>query len=79
MMGLAGVSMTTLLTTATPTGAGTTMTLNGSLFNLGAAAGSAIGGALLALSGFQALAIGLPLFSLAAALLSRSSSPPAQP
>lgn len=78
MMGLAGVAMTTLLTTATPTGAGTTMTLNGSLFNLGAASGSALGGVLLAFSGYQALAIGLPLFGLAAALLSKPSSRAAQ-
>ncbi len=70
MMGLEGVAMTTLLTAETPSGTGTTMTLNGSLFNLGAAGGSAIGGALLALSGYQALAIGLPLFGLAAALFS---------
>ena len=72
--------MTALMTAETPSGAGTTMTLSGSLFNLGAAGGSAIGGALLALSGYQALAIGLPVFALAAALLSwrpahRSSSP----
>jgi predicted MFS family arabinose efflux permease len=70
MMGVEGVAMTTLLTTETPTGAGTTMTLSGSLFNLGAAGGSAIGGALLALSGYEALALGFPLFALAAAMLS---------
>jgi len=79
MMGLEGVAMTALMTAETPSGAGTTMTLSGSLFNLGAAGGSAIGGALLALSGYQALAIGLPVFALGAALLSwqpghRSSS-----
>ena len=43
------------------------MTLSGSLFNLGAAGGSVIGGALLALSGYEALAIGLPMFALGAA------------
>jgi predicted MFS family arabinose efflux permease len=69
-MGVEGVAMTTLLTTETPSGAGTTMTLSGSLFNFGAAGGSAIGGALLALSGYQALALGFPLFALGAALLS---------
>jgi len=62
--------MAALMTAETPSGAGTTMTLNGSLFNLGAAGGSAIGGALLALSGYQALSIGLPIFALGAALLS---------
>jgi MFS transporter, DHA1 family, inner membrane transport protein len=80
MMGMEGVAMTALLTAETPSGAGTTMTLNGSLFNLGATGGSAIGGALLALSGYQALAIGLPIFALGAALLSwrpaHSSSSP---
>ena len=70
MMGVEGVAMTTLLTAETPSGAGTTMTLSGSLFNLGAAGGSAIGGALLALSGYEALAIGLPVFGLAAAFFS---------
>ena len=70
MMGIEGVAMTTLLTAETPSGAGTTMTLSVSLFNLGAAGGSAIGGALLALSGYEALAIGLPMFGLAAAFFS---------
>ena len=67
--------MAALLTAETPSGAGTTMTLNGSLFNLGAAGGSAIGGVLLALSGYQALAIGLPIFALGAALLSWRPAP----
>ena len=57
-------------TESSPSGAGTTMTLNTSLFNLGAAGGGAIGGALIAFSGYEALALGLPLFALAAALLS---------
>jgi len=63
------VAVIALLTTGTPAGAGTTMMLHGSLFNLGAAAGGAIGGLLLALAGYDALAIGLPLFGLGAALL----------
>jgi predicted MFS family arabinose efflux permease len=70
MMGVEGVAMTALLTSETPSGAGTTMTLSGSLFNLGAAGGGAIGGMLLALSGYEALAVGLPIFGLGAALLS---------
>jgi predicted MFS family arabinose efflux permease len=74
MMGMEGVAMAALMTAETPSGAGTTMTLSGSLFNLGAAGGSAIGGALLALSGYQALAIGLPVFALAATLLSWGSA-----
>jgi DHA1 family inner membrane transport protein len=69
-MGLGVVGMITLFLAGTPSGAGTTMTLSGSIFNLGAAGGGAIGGMLLALSGYDAVAIGLPLFGLAAALLS---------
>jgi predicted MFS family arabinose efflux permease len=69
-MGLGMVSLMTLFLAETPTGAGTTMTLSGSLFNLGAAGGGAIGGLLLAYSGYEALAIGLPLFGLGAAALS---------
>jgi predicted MFS family arabinose efflux permease len=63
------VAIASLLTAESPAGAGTTMTLHGSLFNLGAAAGGAIGGLLLALAGYGALAIGLPIFGLASALL----------
>jgi predicted MFS family arabinose efflux permease len=74
-MGLGVVSMASLFLAETPTGPGTTMTLSGSVFNLGAAGGGAIGGVLLALSGYDAVAIGLPLFGLASALLcGRSSS-----
>jgi DHA1 family L-arabinose/isopropyl-beta-D-thiogalactopyranoside export protein-like MFS transporter len=74
MWGMGGVAMTAVLTAETPTGAGTTMTLSGSLFNLGAAGGGAIGGLLIALSGYEALAIGLPVFALGAASLSWYSS-----
>ena len=66
---LGWVAVAALLTAESPAGAGTTMTLHGSLFNLGAAAGGAIGGLLLALAGYGALAIGLPIFGLGAALL----------
>ena len=62
------VGLTALLTTESPAGPGTTMVLNGSLFNLGAAGGAGIGGFLLAVGGFDALAIGLPLFGLGSAL-----------
>jgi len=37
--------------------------------NLGAAAGGAIGGLLLALAGYDALAVGLPIFGVGSALL----------
>jgi predicted MFS family arabinose efflux permease len=63
------VAVIALLTAVSPAGAGTTLTLHGSLFNLGAATGGALGGLLLALSGYGALAAGLPVFGLAAALL----------
>ena len=63
------VGLTSLLTTETPAGAGTTMVLNGSLLNIGAAAGAGLGGFLLAVSGYGALAIVLPLFGLISAAL----------
>jgi predicted MFS family arabinose efflux permease len=63
------VAIASLLTAESPAGAGTTMTLHGSLFNLGAAAGGSIGGLLLASAGYGALAIGLPIFGLSSALL----------
>lgn len=74
MAGVQGVAMTTLLLAQTPSGAGTTTTLSGSLFNLGGAGGGAIGGLLLALSGYEALAIGLPAFGVAAAVCSWQSA-----
>lgn len=70
MMGIEVVGMAAWLTAETPSGLGTTMTLSGSLFNLGAAGGGAIGGVLLAAYGYDSLAVGLPVFGLAAALLS---------
>jgi predicted MFS family arabinose efflux permease len=63
------VGLTTLLTEETPAGPGTTMVLNGSLFNLGAAIGAAAGGYVLAVGGFGAVAVVLPLFGLISALL----------
>jgi predicted MFS family arabinose efflux permease len=63
------VGLAALLTAESPAAAGTTMALNGSLFNLGAAGGGAAGGALLALGGYSALAVGLPLCGAAAAML----------
>jgi predicted MFS family arabinose efflux permease len=70
MWGAEGVAMTAVLTAETPSGAGTTMSLSGSLFNLGGAGGGVIGGLLLAWSGYEALAIGLPLFAAIAAVFS---------
>jgi predicted MFS family arabinose efflux permease len=69
-MGLEVVGMITRLTAESPSGSGTTLSLNVAVFNIGAAGGGAIGGVLLAVAGYDAVAIGLPLFALAAALLS---------
>lgn len=64
-----GVGVTALLAAETPAGAGTTMVLNGSILNLGTAASTALGGALIAFGGYTALGIGLPVFAFAAAVL----------
>jgi predicted MFS family arabinose efflux permease len=75
---LASVALTALLAVESPAKPGTTMVLNTSLLNLGAAVGAAVGGALLATGGYTALAIGLPIFAVAAALTvgwPNSSSP----
>ena len=72
-MGLGVVGMLALFLAETPTGAGTTLTLSGSMFNIGAAAGGASGGLLLTLFGYDALAIALPLFGVGAAVLAQFS------
>jgi predicted MFS family arabinose efflux permease len=66
------VGLTALLTAETPAGSGTTMVFNSALFNLGAASGAGLGGLLLATGGFTAIAFGLPVFGIAAALLAWS-------
>ena len=66
---VAFVGVATLLADETPAGAATTMVLNGSVYNLGTAAGAALGGLLIALGGYGALGIGLPAFALVAGLL----------
>jgi predicted MFS family arabinose efflux permease len=45
------------------------MVLHGALVNAGAAGGAALGGLLIALGGYGALGIGLPLLAFAAAVL----------
>jgi predicted MFS family arabinose efflux permease len=65
----AGVGVTSLLASESPAGAGTTMVLNGSILNLGAAGSAALGGSLIAFGGYPALGIGLPIFAFAAAVL----------
>ena len=75
MMGLGNVVATMLLTTESPAGRATTMTLHQSAFSVGSAAGSAVGGLLLALSGYHAIAASVPVFCCAAALLVWLSRP----
>jgi DHA1 family inner membrane transport protein len=66
---VAGLGTTTLLATESRGGTGTTMVLNGSILNFGAAAGAGLGGLLLELGGYEAMAVGMPLFGLAGAVL----------
>ncbi len=62
------VGLTALLASETRAGAGTTMTLNQSLNNAGAAIGAALGGLLLATGGFDGVAYGVLGFGLLSAL-----------
>jgi predicted MFS family arabinose efflux permease len=66
---LAGLAIATLLVQETPAGKGTTMVLNGTLLNVGSAVGAALGGGLIAIGGYTALGLGLPIFGLGAAAL----------
>jgi hypothetical protein len=66
---MCNVGVATLLAAEGPAGAGTTMVLNGSLINAGVAGGAALGGILVALGGYGALGLGLPLFAFAATAL----------
>jgi predicted MFS family arabinose efflux permease len=67
--GMSWISLTTLLAAETPAGPGTTMTLNGSVFALGSALGTAVGGVLVGVGGYHLLGIGLPACTLVAGLL----------
>jgi DHA1 family inner membrane transport protein len=69
LSGMASVSSTSLLAVESPAGAGTTMALNASLLNAGGAIGAAVGGILLAIGGYGAMALGLPVFAMLAAAL----------
>jgi len=69
---LGWVGIAAMLTSESPAGPGTTMTLHGSLFNLGAAGGGAAGGLMLAVGGYGTLALGMPIFGIASALLVRA-------
>jgi DHA1 family inner membrane transport protein len=58
-----GIGLTYLVSTESPAEQGTTMLLNGSVVNLGTAAGAALGGGLIALDGYRALGLGLSIFA----------------
>lgn len=63
------IGLVGLLSERTPVGSGTTMVLNSSLMNLGAFGGASVGGVLIALGGYTALAEGLPVFGLLSGLV----------
>lgn len=76
LVGGAGVVLITLILTAeSPAGRATTLTLNGSLFSLGIALGSALGGLLLAVSGYAAIGLAALLLCLGSAGLTWWSRP----
>jgi DHA1 family bicyclomycin/chloramphenicol resistance-like MFS transporter len=63
------VGLTTLVAEETPAGSGTTMALVGAPAGVGAAAGGVVGGALLAIAGYDRLGLGLLCFPVTAARL----------
>ncbi|CAN5571063.1 N/A [soil metagenome] len=66
--GIQVVNIMTLVANETPTGQGTTMVINESIFALGAAAGAASGGLLIEIGGFRALGLGMPIIAVLAAV-----------
>jgi predicted MFS family arabinose efflux permease len=68
-LGISTVCTSTLLAAETPTGRGTTMSLNSAVLVLATALGGAVGGVLIALGGFTMLGVGLVPFSLLAAII----------
>jgi predicted MFS family arabinose efflux permease len=73
------VATSTLLTEETPAGRATTMVLNRSAISLGTALGSAVGGLLLAVSGYGALGLSALAWCCAGAGLTWWSGAPAPP
>jgi DHA1 family inner membrane transport protein len=61
--GFAYVSLVTLVSTTSPAGQGTTMSLNAAMFQFGSALGGLFGGLLLAAGGYTALGLGLMVFA----------------
>ena len=66
---VASLGTAIILAKESPAGIGTTMVLNGSMLNLGSALGAALGGLLIGVGGYHALALGLPLFAVAAGVV----------
>ena len=67
--GIGWVTLVTLMSSETPAGQASTMSLNAVLFALGSGLGGFAGGALLALDGYGALGLGFLLFGGASGLL----------
>jgi predicted MFS family arabinose efflux permease len=67
--GIGWVTLVTLMSSETPAGQASTMSLNAVLFALGSGLGGLVGGGLLAFGGYGALGIGLLLFSAASGFL----------
>jgi predicted MFS family arabinose efflux permease len=64
-----GVGAVSQVAAESPAEAGTTMVLNGSLLNIGAAGGAMLGGMLISFGGYEALGIGLPVVAMVATVL----------
>jgi MFS transporter, DHA1 family, inner membrane transport protein len=67
--GLGYVALVTLVSSSSPAGQGTTMSLNAAVFQLGAALGGLFGGLLLAIGGYATLGLGLMGFAFLATAL----------
>jgi predicted MFS family arabinose efflux permease len=67
--GVGGPAVALLLLSESPAGRGTTMTVNQPAFSLGVALGSAVGGLLLSVGGYTAIAHSVPAFFLVASAL----------
>lgn len=67
--GFGWVALVTLVSTSSPAGQGTTMSLNAAMFQVGAALGGLFGGLLLALGGYATLGLGLMGFAFLAVSL----------
>ncbi|TVR75307.1 MAG: MFS transporter [Sphaerobacteraceae bacterium] len=63
------VVLNTMMANESDAGAGTTMSLNTAIFNLGSAAGGAAGGAILAVGGYSAIGLTLPVLALIASVV----------